>query len=52
MKIDMCKNSALIFQARDLLEITFQKDAGTLEFWAREAFDFSASSSSEGRKLN
>lgn len=46
----MCDNSALIFQARDLLKIMFEKDAVTLAFWAREAFNFSASFSSEGRR--
>lgn len=52
MKIALCDNSGHIFQARDLLEILFQKDAVTLAVWAREVFKFSARFSSEERKLN
>lgn len=52
MKITLCDSCGHMFQARDLLEILFQKDAVTLAGGAREVLTFSARFSSQGRKLN
>lgn len=52
LKIVLCDNSALIFQARDLLEIMFQKDVVSLAFWAREVSDFNTSFAREGGERN
>lgn len=52
LKIVLCDNSALIFRARDLLVIMFQKDVVTLAFWAREVSYFNVSFAREAEEWN